>query len=104
MKIFNKEILIIVILAVLATGLSWFINWVPSFWPPQSYKCPPCYEMAIHPTVHGFPLPYWEQVAGYAVSHLPNLLLPIFFIIDILFYFILLFLGWTILKLIIKKH
>ena len=106
----KKEILIIFVLAVLATGLSWFIAWSPPFWPPQGGTCyyiednyQACPEMALRTVVRGFPLPYREIIpSGAKGSDFPQLLLPIFFILDILIYFILFWVCWIILRSVAK--
>ncbi|OGD83285.1 hypothetical protein A2165_03810 [Candidatus Curtissbacteria bacterium RBG_13_40_7] len=92
-----KEILVIFVLAVLATGLSAY------FWRGEcpKFECPPPFFCAVPrlciPQM-GFPFHY------YGSSWLIPLPMAIIsFIADVLFYFFLFWLLWTVLKFAVIK-
>ncbi len=90
MKAIKKEIVVIILLAILATALSWF-------WLSTTGSCIPdngntiCYERSDS---RGFPRPYWNQFDGFNSMG---------FLIDFIFYFVLFQLIWSVLKRIVKK-
>ncbi|OGY25966.1 MAG: hypothetical protein A2Z24_02505 [Candidatus Woykebacteria bacterium RBG_16_44_10] len=103
MKPPRKEILAVFVLAVLATGLSFLV--VRDIGCPQikcdpGELCPLYFCMNIYG--HGWPLPYYAQ-------YLPSITersFPFHFLylmIDFLFYFVLILVGWIVVKFVYKR-
>jgi|GEM_PF-5010094 len=101
MKFFRKEILIIAILALLATVLSSvMIRNIdePCLACEQNPLCDPAYPCITY----GFPFPYryasWDS--DFSPFSIGN---NYFFILDFLFYLVIFWFGWKITKLIATK-
>jgi len=78
----KKEILIIFVLAVLATGGSWFYT-------PSSQDC----------WSRGYPLRFWYYCAPWFLHDLPKVIwMTSSFILDFLFWFLVLAGGWWMVK------
>ena len=98
MKLTKKEILVILVLAVLATGLSLIYRrfggcFGGSISPPGEHLFRDCYT-------RGWPMPFIDDVTLRNLGELGNYSLTpfIWFVVDILFYFFLFWINWTGLK------
>ena len=92
----KKEVVIVAFLAVLATGLSIFVETgCPKI------KCSPgAYCMLPFCTVSGgFPFSYWNVSGKFFVNDAIILI-----ILDFIFYFLILYLGVLVLKFFLKKR
>ncbi|OGY24699.1 MAG: hypothetical protein A2Y57_00490 [Candidatus Woykebacteria bacterium RBG_13_40_7b] len=90
MKLSWKEILAICVLAILATGLSWFIQ--RDFWECVILDAP-CGQAG---TLYGWPIPYFftyrsEEVVGLTSSHV--------LLIDFILYFFIISVSWKLTRL-----
>lgn len=93
----KKELLIIFLLAVLVTGLSWFVT------RPSNLACLPSvipfanYCIMIRLPTHadrGYPVPYWKDAA----DRYPIQITPLNFFVDFLFWFLALAGGWWMVR------
>jgi len=88
----KKELLVILILAVLVTGLSWQQQERIS-----SEGFFSLYQGATY-IGYGYPWWFWRCYKTQGCSFLVN-----YFILDILFWFLVLAAGWWVLKFVLKK-
>jgi len=93
MKLSWKEILIIAVLAALATGLSFFSSLnVLGPKEPNGIISVDCWWCPV-----GWPFPFAHTRLGQIFFH------PLPFLGDLIFYSILILIGWLVLKLIFQK-
>lgn len=91
-KLSWKEILVILVLAVLATATS--VIYKETLFFCDCPNIPPGVFVDCFCSERGWPFYFISYIGGFS---------PLRFVIDLLFYFILILVGWVILKTIFKR-